>query len=78
MAKSWDTRAKPLFLNENNSSGKWFIDSFQANCPETLSDLKELVLQNKTNFINNLSYYNKRVKGSSSYWYQKGKNYMFG
>ena len=55
----------------NNSSGKWFVDKFQQNCPETLGDLKESIEKGDTKFVNSLTYYNKRVRGSSAYWYQK-------
>jgi hypothetical protein len=55
----------------NSSSGKWFVDSFQNNAPATLEDLRDTVRHGEYNFINNLTYYTRRVKGSSQYWYQK-------
>ena len=55
----------------NNSSGKWFVDKFQHNCPETLQDLQSSIEKGETKFINSLTYYNKRVRGSSAFWHQK-------
>ena len=55
----------------NSSSGKWFVDKFQRNCPESLEELKESMDKGDTSFVNSLTYYNKCVKGSTAYWYQK-------
>lgn len=55
----------------NSSSGKWFVESFQDNSPETIDDLKESIQNGDYNFVNSLTYYSKRVKGSSQYWFQK-------
>ena len=55
----------------NSSSGQWFVDKFTSNCPETLDELKCSIAKGDTKFLNSLSYWNKRVKGSSAYWFQK-------
>ena len=60
-----------IVRHRNSSSGRWFIDSFQKGCPDTLEELKEQINNGNTTFINSLTYYNKRVKGSSPYWFQK-------
>jgi len=57
--------------HRNNSSGKYFVDSFHQNCPDTVEELQEQILKGDTSFINNLTYYCRRVKGSSAYWNQK-------
>ena len=60
-----------IIRKRNHSSGKWFIDKFQEDCPDTLEELKESVEKGNTAFINKLTYYSKRIKGTSSYWFQK-------
>jgi len=55
----------------NSKSGRWFVDSFHSNAPRSLEDLKNTVKHGEYSFINNLTYYTRRVKGSSQYWYQK-------
>ena len=60
-----------IIRHRNSTSGGFFIDKFHQNCPETLEDLKESVEKGDTSFINSLTYYSKRVKGSNSYWMQK-------
>ena len=60
-----------IIRKRNSSSGKWFIDKFQGDCPDTLEELKESVEKGNTAFINKLTYYSKRIKGTSSYWFQK-------
>ena len=55
----------------NSSSGKWFVDSFHQNAPETLQQLQESISAGNYDFVNSLTYYSKRVKGSPQYWYQK-------
>lgn len=57
--------------HRNNSSGKWFIEKFHQNCPETLEDLKAEIEGGNTSFVNNLTFYSQRVKGSTPYWHGK-------
>ena len=60
-----------IVRKRNSSSGMWFVDKFNSDCPETLEDLQEKIRSGDTTFINSLTYWNKRVKGSTAYWYQK-------
>lgn len=55
----------------NNSGGRWFVDKIRYKCPDSLDDLKELILKGNTDFLNSLTYYSSRVEGSSPYWYKK-------
>jgi hypothetical protein len=55
----------------NSSSGKWFVESFHTNAPESLSELKDTIRSGDMTFIRSLTYSSKRVKGSSQYWFQK-------
>ena len=41
---------------QNSSTGKWFVESFHSNAPETLEELKESVRNNDLSFINSLTY----------------------
>ena len=60
-----------IIRHRNATSGSFFIDKFQQNCPETLDDLKDKIQKGDTSFVNSLTYYNKGVKGSNSYWAHK-------
>jgi hypothetical protein len=60
-----------IIRHRNSSDGKFFIDDFQKNVPTTLEELKEEIQNGNTEFINHLTYYNKRIKGSNPYWLQK-------
>lgn len=57
--------------HRNASSGNYFIDTFKFDCPETLDELKQDIKNGHTSFVNSLTYYNRRIKGSSPYWKQK-------
>ena len=60
-----------IVRHRNSSSGKFFIDKFQRDVPETLEELKATIRSGDMRFVNNLTYYNKRIKGSTAYWFQK-------
>lgn len=60
-----------IVRHRNSSSGKFFIDNFQRNVPETLDELKETIRSGDMSFVNHLTYWNKRIKGSNPYWFQK-------
>jgi Helitron helicase-like domain at N-terminus len=60
-----------IVRHRNSSSGKFFIENFQRDVPDTLDELKETIKNGDTRFVNNLTYWNKRIKGSSPYWHQK-------
>lgn len=55
----------------NSSSGNWFINDFNKGGPACLEELKESIRKGDLRFINRLTYFNKRVKGSTPYWFQK-------
>ena len=57
--------------HRNASSGQYFVNNFHANCPKDLEDLKDDIKSGNTSFVNNLTYYSKRITGSSEYWRQK-------
>ena len=60
-----------IVRRRNNSSGKFFIDNFQSDVPDTLDELKDRIRAGDMRFVNHLTYYNKRIKGSAPYWFQK-------
>ena len=60
-----------IIRHRNSTSGKFFIEKFQRNVPDTLDELKDAMRNGNTSFVNHLTYYNKRIKGSSPYWFQK-------
>ena len=55
----------------NSTSGKWFVENFQKRVPNTLEDLQKQVAGGDTTFVNCITYYNQRVKGSSPFWFKK-------
>ena len=55
----------------NASSGNWFIKEFNKGGPQNLNELKENIKNGDLRFVNRLTYFNKRIKGSTSYWFQK-------
>jgi hypothetical protein len=60
-----------IVRKRNSSSGMFFVDNFNSECPDTLEELQDKIRSGDTTFINSLTYWNKRVKGSTAYWYQK-------
>ncbi len=60
-----------IVRRRNQSSGRFFVDAFQRNCPDTLAELKESIDSGDTSFVNSLTYYNKRITGSTPYWWNK-------
>ena len=57
--------------NRNASSGNWFVKDFNRGGPSNLEELKASIEAGDLRFVNRLTYYNKRVKGSSPFWFQK-------
>lgn len=55
----------------NQTSGRYFVDGFYKDVPQTLDELKEKVRDGDTTFMDKISYYAFRVKGSSAYWRHK-------
>ena len=60
-----------IIRHRNSSSGKFFIENFQRDVPDNLEELKEAIRNGNTSFVNHLTYWNKRIKGSNPYWHQK-------
>lgn len=60
-----------IVRQRNNSSGRFFVNKFHAGCPDTLEGLKQSIRDGDLRFVTNLSFYSKRITGSSSYWVQK-------
>ena len=60
-----------IIRHRNSSSGKFFIDCFQRDVPDTLEELKKTIQTGDMSFVNHLTYWNKRIKGSNPYWFQK-------
>ena len=54
-----------IIRHRNSSSGQYFVKTFHTNCPDTLEDLQEQIQKGNTSFVNSLTYYNKRIKGST-------------
>ena len=57
--------------HRNSTSSGFFIKAFSKGCPNSLQELQEQIRKGNMSFINTLTYYSKRVKGSSSYWRSK-------
>ena len=57
----------------NQMSGAFFVKTFFADGPKTLSDRKQKLSQGDTEWIDQISYFTKTVVGSSSFWRQKKK-----
>jgi Helitron helicase-like domain at N-terminus len=55
----------------NAKSSSWFIKDFNKNGPQNLEELKDQIRKGDIRFINRLMYYNRCVKGSTSYWNSK-------
>ena len=57
--------------HRNSKSGGFFVKAFSKGCPGSLEELQQQIRKGNLSFINSLTYYNKRVKGSNSYWRSK-------
>jgi hypothetical protein len=57
--------------HRNSKSGGFFVKSFSKGCPQSLEELQQQIRKGNLSFINSLTYYNKRIKGSNSYWRSK-------
>jgi hypothetical protein len=54
-----------IVRNRNSTSGQYFISEFQRNVPNTLDELKTEIKKGNTAFVNHITYYNRRIKGST-------------
>jgi len=60
-----------IIRHRNASSGRWFMDNFLHDSPETLEELQTKIQEGDTKFINSLTYFNKRTKGCNAFWMHK-------
>jgi hypothetical protein len=52
----------------NQTSGHLFVDGFDNDAPESMDELKDRLRKGDMSFIDKITYYSQRVRGSSSYW----------
>jgi hypothetical protein len=52
----------------NQMSGRFFVDGFDKDAPENMDELKDRLRKGDMSFIDKITYYSQRVKGSPSYW----------
>ena len=52
----------------NQDEGRFFVNGFYKDVPSTLSELQEKVKSGDKTFLNMITYYSQRVKGSPGYW----------
>jgi hypothetical protein len=57
--------------NRNASSANWFMKVFNNKGPQNLEELKRSIEGGDLSFVNRLTYFNKRVKGSTPFWLNK-------
>jgi hypothetical protein len=55
----------------NQGQGRFFVDNFYKDCPESLEDLKNHIRQGDWTYIDRISYFSDKVRGSSSFWRAK-------
>jgi len=60
-----------IIRHRNSSCGRWFADKFQKNGVQSLEELRDRISKGDTSFVNSLTYFNQRIKGSSPYWFKK-------
>lgn len=56
---------------QNLSHGSYFVNKFYGNGPETLDELKKMIENGNTEWINRITYFAKTVPGSAAYWRHK-------
>ena len=52
----------------NQNSGRYFIDGFYKDSPQTIDELKERLRQGDNSFLDKITYYSHRVRASGAYW----------
>ena len=60
-----------IIRHRNSSCGRWFVDKFHSNAVDDLEDLQQKIAKGDTSFVNCLTYFNQRIKGSTPYWFKK-------
>lgn len=67
-----------IIRHRNDSSGRFYITDFNKNAPKTLLELQDKIKAGDTKFVSNLTYYTKKIKGSSPYWaYKRAELYTW-
>lgn len=57
--------------HRNNSQGSFFVDGFYADKEMTLPKLQEQIENGNTQWIDQITYYAKNVRGSAAFWRSK-------
>ena len=52
----------------NRNSGNFFVNRFSSGCSGDVESLREAILEGKSGFVNEITYFNKIIEGSDSYW----------
>ncbi len=55
----------------NQDQGSFFIDGFNKEGPKSVSELQQELKNGNTAFLDKITYFNKRIRGSASYWRAK-------
>jgi hypothetical protein len=55
----------------NQDSGRYFVEGFDKCTPQSMDDLKAKLRNGENGFLDKITYYSKRVRGSSGYWRSK-------
>ena len=60
-----------IMRRRNQAQGNFYVNKLSTSGNLTLDELKEKLLQGNNTFLNEISYYSKKVKGSDGYWRSK-------
>jgi len=60
-----------IIRHRNSSCGHWFVDKFQKNPVSDLDDLRDRISNGDNSFVNSLTCFNQRIKGSTPCWFKK-------
>ena len=52
----------------NRQQGNYYVDKFDTNCPTNLEELKQMVANGDTKFVEKVSYFSAKVIGSDGHW----------
>ena len=56
---------------QNQKQGGYFVNGFFENGPKTLDEVKQGIENGNLNWINRITYFGSRIKGSASYWRER-------
>ena len=60
-----------IVRRRNQEQGRFFINDFSKDCPKSIDEMKEMISEGKSKFIDQVQYFSQNVIGSTSYWYNK-------